>query len=186
MNSEDVNIVKKPGNFAILIGILFILIGLLFLIKPEFALRTMILVAAILALIKGITDIAVYFYLKNKGRDVRFTQLLIGILIILLGILLVFNSYFGIIFIGVIFAFWFAFESIATLSSLRFFTVKNGFSFWLLLILSLLSLVMSILLFIRPFYAALGFTIVVGLFFLFQGIVLTLISIKYKSWFIEK
>ncbi|GEK34593.1 DUF308 domain-containing protein [Kurthia sibirica] len=177
---------KKPSNYAIFIGILFIAIGFVFLIKPEFALRTMIIIAGILALIKGVSDLFMYFRLKKGGRKADFSLLLSGIFILLLGILLLFNNYFGSVFIGVLFAIWFAFEALATLFSLRFFTVKKGFGFWFLLILSLVSLALSVLLLIRPIYSALSFTLIVGLFFLFQGIVLSVIAVKFKAWFSEK
>lgn len=176
---------KKPSTATLLVGLLFIVLGIFFLVNPEAALKIMILVAASLAVIKGLLDLFQFMRIKKKQHKNDYSLLISGVFILVIGILLFFNTTFGIVFTGIIFATWFAIESITTLLSLRFFKVKKGAAFYILLILGILTLFMSILMFMRPFYAALSFTLITGIYLISQGIIITLISIKFKSWFSE-
>ncbi|MBQ0140971.1 MAG: DUF308 domain-containing protein [Kurthia sp.] len=177
---------KKPSTITLLTGILFIGIGLFFLINPVAALKIMILIAASLAVIKGLLDLFQFFRIKKKQHKNDYSLLISGVFILILGILLFFNTTLGALFTGIIFAIWFAIESITTLFSLRFFKEKKGAPFFILLILGILTLVMSILMFMLPFTAALSFTLITGIYLVAQGISITLISIKFKSWFSDK
>lgn len=174
---------KKPSTITLITGILFIAVGIFFLVNPTAALKIMIIIAAILAVIKGLLDIYRFYKTRKATHKNDFSILLSGVLILLVGILLFFNSSFGIVFTGIIFAIWFAIESITTLISLKFFKEKKGGAFYTLLILGVLSLAMSILMFMRPFYAAISFTMVAGVYFIAQGILIFLISLKFKEWF---
>lgn len=176
---------KKPSTLTLVTGLLFIALGVFFLVNPEAALKIMILLAAILAVVKGLLDLYHFIRTRKLAHKNDYNLLISGIFILILGILLFFNSTFGILFTGFVFAVWFAVESITTLLSLRFFKAKKGTPFFILLTLSILALVMSILMFLRPFYAALSFTIITGIYFIAQGIVITIISIKFKTWFSE-
>lgn len=176
---------KKPSTLTLVTGILFIALGVFFLVNPEAALKIMILLAAILAVVKGLLDLYHFIRTRKATHKNDYNLLISGIFILILGVLLFFNSTFGILFTGFVFAAWFAVESITTLLSLRFFKAKKGAPFYILLALSILTLVMSILMFLRPFYAALSFTIITGIYFIAQGIVITIISIKFKTWFSE-
>lgn len=176
---------KRPSTLTLLTGILFIALGIFFLVNPAAALKIMIIVAAILAVIKGLLDIYRFYRTKKHSNKNDYSVLLSGVLILLVGILLFFNTTFGIVFTGIIFAIWFFIESVTTLVSLRFFKEKKGAAFYILLVLGILSLAMSILMFMRPFYAALSFTMITGIYFIAQGIVIALIAVKFKSWFNE-
>lgn len=177
---------KKPSTVTLLMGLLFIILGIFFLVNPEAALRIMILLAAILAVIKGLLDLYQFFRIRKKQYKNDYSLLISGVFILIIGILLFFNTTFGILFTGIVFATWFAIESITTLLSLRFFKVKKGAAFFTLLILGIVTLCMSVLMFMLPFYAALSFTLISGIYLIAQGIVITLISIKFKSWFSDK
>lgn len=177
---------KKPSTITLLTGILFIIIGLFFLINPVTALKVMILVAASLAILKGLLDLIHFFQTKKKQHKDDYNLLISGVFILVLGILLLFNTTLGELFTGIVFAIWFAIEALTTLFSLRFFKDKKGAPFFFMLILGIITLIMSILMFMLPFEAALSFTLITGIYLIAQGISITLISIKFKSWFSDK
>lgn len=176
---------KRPSTFSILTGLLFIAVGIFFLVNPVAALKMMVIVAGIVAVVKGLLDIMRFFRTKKQTNKNDYSILFSGVLILLIGILLFFNTTFGIVFTGTIFAIWFFFESLSTILSLRFFKEKKGVAFFILLILGILSLALSILMFIRPFYAAFSFTIITGVYFIAQGIVMVLIALNFRTWFKE-
>lgn len=176
---------KRPSTLTLITGLLFIALGIFFLVNPAAALKTMIIVAGVLAIIKGLLDLNRFYKTQKQTTKKDYSILLSGILILILGILLLFNTTFGIVFTGVVFAIWFFIESVSTLLSLRFFKEKKGAAFYILLILGILSLAMSILMFVRPIYSALSFTMITGVYFIAQGIVIALIAVKFKSWFNE-
>lgn len=174
---------KKITTFTLITGTIFIAFGIFFLVKPEIALKSMVLIAAALAVIKGIFDIFNYLFSRKKSNKPETSSLIFGLFILALGILLFFNTDFGILFTGFLFALWFAIESIMTLITLKYFRVKSSPAFYIILAFTIIALALSVLMFIRPFYSAMSFTILTGAYFLIQGIVLTIISINVRSWF---
>ena len=177
---------KKFSTFTLITGLIFIGVGIFFLFYPDNALKTVIKIAAILAIVKGIFDLLSFLRLNSQTGKKDYGLIFSGVLILVLGIILFFNTTIGTLITGILFAIWFFFESIGTLLTLRFFNQKSGFAYYLLLILTVFALIMSILMFALPFQAALSFTLITGLYFVFQGIVLAIISLKFKSWFTVK
>ena len=57
---------KKFSTFTLITGLIFIGVGIFFLFYPDNALKTVIKIAAILAIVKGIFDLLRFFRLNSQ------------------------------------------------------------------------------------------------------------------------
>ncbi len=165
---------KKLGQFTLIIAILSFVLSMFLFFKPVRTLEIIIMICAVLAIVKGLFDLFSYFKEKRKLKKASSATLIVGLLMIVLGVFLFFAPQFGLAFVGVVFAIWFLLEIIRNLMELFSETHTKDVIFWIAIVFNVISLIFAILLLIFPLYAAISFSLILALYFLFQSIALFL------------
>lgn len=161
----------KRFNWGYLIlGILFILIALLSFRDPASNLVAIVLVFAVMAILKGIFELVVRRKMEEFAGQSGVPMIIIGILDIVLGIFLLFNTTVGIIALPIVFAAWFIVDSFGELMVAGAYkNISTGY-YWFKIIINLLGIVLGILLLFNPLSAALTLAFLVGFYFMMTGI----------------
>lgn len=150
-------------------GVLFILLAIYFFRRPGVALGSLVVLAAILAVVRGIVSLSSY----SKFREimpVSWTMIVSGIIDIAIGLIFLFDTALGSMAIAYLFAIWFLIDSIVGLitgAHLRNF--GNGW-FILSIILDILGLAVGILMILQPMFAMVTIAFLISWFFLIIGI----------------
>ena len=93
-----------------------------------------------------------------------------GILDIILGLIFIFKIAVGASFIAVIFAVWFIFDAITQLATANFFKRLDKGYYWVIVILSILSLILGIMLLFNPMLSALTIVWIISIYLITIGI----------------
>lgn len=164
---------KKSLSFRVLsciLGVLFIAMGFVALrSNPVDNLVSLTLFLGLLILIKGIFDFVNYFQVKKLAGSASPFFIISGILDVILGILLLTNSYIGVVGLPFMLALWFVFDSIEGLIHSRFNRLISKGYYWASIILRLLGLAMGILLLFDPVIAILTLSFMVGFYMMVFG-----------------
>ncbi|MFD1672525.1 HdeD family acid-resistance protein [Agrilactobacillus yilanensis] len=150
-------------------GILFILLAIYFFRRPSVALGSLVVLAALLAIIRGIVSLSSYSKFR-RIMPISWTMVVAGIVDILIGLVFLFDNAIGSLAIAYLFAIWFIVDSIAGILTSNH--LKNFGTIWFVLsiIFDALGLILGIMMLIRPFYAAFTVTFLISWFFLIIGI----------------
>lgn len=87
-----------------------------------------------------------------------------------LGLIFIFKIAVGASFIAVIFAVWFIFDAITQLATANFFKRLDKGYYWVIVILSILSLIMGIMLLFNPMLSALTIVWIISIYLITIGI----------------
>lgn len=175
---------KKVSRFTLLLAFLSLVLAIFLFIKPISTLKLIVIICALIAIIKGITDIWRYFRLKKRTGRTQTWRLVFGIVIAALGFYLCIYPTGGLTILGFIFAVWFLIEIIGNLAEIQAMRVNKGL-YWVAMLFNVLCLIVVILLLIRPMYAAISLTLMLGFYFLFQSIALFAAYIGLKKVFVR-
>lgn len=148
------------------IGALFIIAGVFFLINPSQSFNNLIHYVGIVFTIFGILGIVSSLFNKSFVGNSFFIS---GILALILGLILVFNGGITIKFISILFAVWLILSSILTMFASAFFTAGGVLS-TRVLITSILKLICGILIITTPILTFVFSGLVLGIIFIFIGI----------------
>ena len=144
-----------------LIGILFIVSGIFFLINPSTSFTNLIFYVGLVMTLVGVLNIISSFVNKNASIS--------GILNLILGLILVFNSHVTIDFISIIFAIWLIISSLSSLFIM--FNLKEKINFdYKILISNILKLILGIVIITTPIVTYIFTGIVLGIIFIVIGI----------------
>lgn len=146
--------------FSLVIGILLIFLGGYSLYRPDTTLAFISIMMGMIAIIKGIYEL--WF-----RRGISFW---LGILDIILGLIFIFKIAVGASFIAVIFAVWFIFDAITQLATANFFKRLDKGYYWVIVILSILSLILGIMLLFNPMLSALTIVWIISIYLITIGI----------------
>lgn len=156
--------------FSLVIGILLIFLGGYSLYRPDTTLAFISIMMGMIAIIKGIYELwfrrGILFWLGEKSGWL----LIMGILDIILGLIFIFKIAVGASFIAVIFAVWFIFDAITQLATANFFKRLDKGYYWVIVILSILSLIMGIMLLFNPMLSALTIVWIISIYLITIGI----------------
>ena len=151
--------------FSLVIGILLIFLGGYSLYRPDTTLAFISIMMGMIAIIKGIYELwfrrGISFWLGEKSGWL----LVMGILDIILGLIFIFKIAVGASFIAVIFAVWFIFDAIT-----NFFKRLDKGYYWVIVILSILSLILGIMLLFNPMLSALTIVWIISIYLITIGI----------------
>ncbi|WP_010288991.1 HdeD family acid-resistance protein [Kurthia massiliensis] len=162
---------KKMSRFTLLLALLSLILAIFLFIKPISTLKIIVIICAAIAIIKGLTDIWRYFRLKKRTGTNQTWRLIVGIIVAALGLYLCIYPTGGLTILGFIFAIWFFIDVIGNLAEIQSMRENKGL-YWIAMIFNLLCLIVAILLLVRPMYAAISLTLMLGFYFLFQAIAL--------------
>lgn len=150
-------------------GVLFILLAVYFFRRPSLALGSLVALAALLAIVRGIISLSSYSKFKQI-MPVNWTMIVAGIVDIIIGLIFLFDNAIGSLAIAYLFAIWFIVDSLVGLLTSNH--LKNFGTIWFVLsiIFDVLGLIVGILMFIQPIYAAFTIVFMISWFFLIIGI----------------
>ncbi|MBV7390705.1 MULTISPECIES: HdeD family acid-resistance protein [Enterococcus] len=156
------------GEF--LLGILFILTSLMVFKNPLSSLLAIVFLFAISAILEGI------FQIGLRRRLARFTGqkatwlLVLGIIDVILGIFLLFNTTAGIIALPYVFAAWFIIDSLGELLMAGAVKEMSTGYYWFKIIINILGVVLGFMLLFNAAASALTISFLVGFYFMISGI----------------
>lgn len=157
------------GSF--IIGILFIVLSLIAFNNPASGLAALVYFFAFVAIIKGIFEIVYrnrmkYFTMTNKTGLV-----VLGILEIIIGLVLVFNVFAGVLALPFILGFWFIIDSIGALFVASSLKDQNKSMYWFSIVFGIIGLIIGILLLLNPITGLFTVSFLIGAYFMFAGMV---------------
>lgn len=173
---------ENQGRFnwgELIIGILMVIAGIMCLKNPILSAQTLVFFFAFIAIMRGI------YQLTIRSRFEAFVGLngtwsiFIGIINIIAGAFLLFNSMFGVALIPFIFAVWFIVESITLIViAFQFRFIETNASFWGTLVLGILGVTLGIFLLRNPNTALISTAVLVTTYFIIIGVSYVFISFR--------
>ena len=174
---------EKYQKWSLIVSALMFLLAIFLIFRPLESLSTFIILFAIIILVNGIIKLIQYFRTDAQMRMMNF-GLAEGILSILAALIIMISSNALIAFLPIMFSIWIIIQSIITIQlamGLKFANVKG---WWVMLILSIVTLLLGILVMFNPFASMAVTTTTVGIILaitqainLVEGIV-TIIKMK--------
>lgn len=157
---------------SLIIGILFLIGGFISIAKPDKTLQLLSVIMGVGFLLYGIYELLIRRrWVRTMGGSTGWV-IFSGIIDLILGLIFVFQPNFGILYIAIIFAIWFIFDSIMDFTTARFFkeTASKGY-YWTLVILSILGIVLGVILLFSPMISAMTIVWIISFFLLLFGFV---------------
>ena len=155
----------------LMLGILLIAGGVYTLLQPGTALVGAAILYGALAVITGISDIALYIKLERRTGFAPVMALVTGILGLLAGLLLVFQPAAGAWALVWMFPVWFIAHCVSHLCRLQVLRIAMGdFYYYFSLILNIIGLIFGILMVLNPFLAANAIPCIVGCYLILLGL----------------
>ncbi|MEO9209662.1 MAG: DUF308 domain-containing protein [Ginsengibacter sp.] len=158
-------------------GLIFIFLGAYILKFPISGMLGLIIYGSISLFISGLV-LSIFALLTRKTHTGWRWQMADGILDICLAVILLLNIGLTALTLPYVFSFYGILTGIFWIFQSDFFK-KNGYKFWTIVLLAgLLSIVVGIFIFLRPFVAILSIVSFIGILFIVQGFFLTLFSLE--------
>lgn len=159
------------GRFAIVEGLLLILLGGYTLARPGQALTAFIVLYGIMAVLMGIADILLYIRIERYVGFGPFISLISGTLSVMAGAVLLFNPNAGKIVLTVLFPLWFLAHCVSRLSNLTAIRLFTGnFNYYFSLVLNLLGLILGMLMLVNPWLSWVSIRYIIGFYLVLLGI----------------
>ncbi|WP_437789316.1 HdeD family acid-resistance protein [Lacticaseibacillus paracasei] len=151
-------------------GILFLIAAFVVMRYPLATLKTVTFIFAVVAIIRGIAILAGYSTLRQLTGKLAWVSLLMGIFDLIIGVIFLVNSNFGVATITMMFAIWFLVDSVGSLFNVGHLRIAGTGWFVLYLVLDILAVIVSLMLFMQPVVAAITLVTLLSMFFVLFGI----------------
>lgn len=151
-------------------GILFLIAAFVVMRYPLATLKTVTFIFAVVAIIRGIAILAGYSTLRQLTGKLAWVSLLMGIFDLVIGVIFLVNSNFGVATITMMFAIWFIVDSVGSLFNVGHLRIAGTGWFVLYLVLDILAVIVSLMLFMQPVVAAITLVTLLSMFFVLFGI----------------
>ena len=151
-------------------GILFLIAAFVVMRYPLATLKTVTFIFAVVAIIRGIAILAGYSTLRQLTGKLAWVSLLMGIFDLVIGVIFLVNSNFGVATITMMFAIWFLVDSVGSLFNVGHLRIAGTGWFVLYLVLDILAVIVSLMLFMQPVVAAITLVTLLSMFFVLFGI----------------
>lgn len=171
---------KTMRILSVLAGVLFVAAGIYCLCNQDVAVLSAGILLGLFMLCAGVLEIIIF----SVGGGLIFGSgwlLLDGVLTVLLSMLLLFNQWFTMVSLPILFTLWLLFSGVSRFVSAFDLRVLGVRSWGLVLALGILLLVLGIVGLLDPVVSTVAFAITVGLVFILEGISIvacTLIAAK--------
>ncbi|QOP47503.1 HdeD family acid-resistance protein [Lacticaseibacillus paracasei] len=146
-------------------GILFLIAAFVVMRYPLATLKTVTFIFAVVAIIRGIAILAGYSTLRQLTGKLAWVSLLMGIFDLVIGVIFLVNSNFGVATITMMFAIWFLVDSVGSLFNVGHLRIAGTGWFVLYLVLDILAVIVSLMLFMQPVVAAITLVTLLSMFF---------------------
>jgi uncharacterized membrane protein HdeD (DUF308 family) len=166
---EKIYMTRKINWDYFFVGILFIITALISFSNPASNLVAIVYVFAILAILKGVSELVFRRKLDDFTGAKNIYILVLGIVDILLGIFLLFNANVGVIALPYLFAIWFILDSLFELAVSSVYKVKATSYYRFDVFMNILGVILGIVLLFNPVSSAITLAFLVGTYFLFSG-----------------
>lgn len=174
---------EKYQKYSLIVSALMFLLALFLIFRPLESLNTFIMLFAIIILVNGIIKLVQYFRTDAQMRMMNF-GLAEGILSILAALIIIISSNALIAFLPIMFSIWIIVQSIITIQLSMGLKLSETKGWWVILILSIITLLLGVIIMFNPFASMAATTTVVGIILavteaihLVEGIV-TLVKMK--------
>jgi uncharacterized membrane protein HdeD (DUF308 family) len=161
---------KRFDWSSLILGIIFVVVSLMAFQNPGSSLKALVIYLAITAIINGLTSIFIRNRVKQFTGFKATALLTLGILEVILGIVLMFNLYVGVMALAYVFALWFVIDSIRNLVTLNEVRLVSTAYYWFSLILNIIGIFIGISLFFDPIVSMLTLSFLVGFYLMLTGI----------------
>ncbi|GEL38352.1 hypothetical protein FC12_GL001791 [Lacticaseibacillus paracasei subsp. tolerans DSM 20258] len=151
-------------------GILFLIVAFVVMRYPLATLKTVTFIFAVVAIIRGIAILAGYSTLRQLTGKLSWVSLLMGIFDLVIGVIFLVNSNFGVATITMMFAIWFLVDSVGSLFNVGHLRIAGTGWFVFYLVLDILAVIVSLMLFMQPVVAAITLVTLLSMFFVLFGI----------------
>lgn len=151
-------------------GILFLIAAFVVMRYPLATLKTVTFIFAVVVIIRGIAILAGYSTLRQLTGKLAWVSLLMGIFDLVIGVIFLVNSNFGVATITMMFAIWFLVDSVGSLFNVGHLRIAGTGWFVLYLVLDILAVIVSLMLFMQPVVAAITLVTLLSMFFVLFGI----------------
>ena len=135
---------------------------------PLATLKTVTFIFAVVAIIRGVAILAGYSTLRQLTGKLAWVSLLMGIFDLVIGVIFLVNSNFGVATITMMFAIWFLVDSVGSLFNVGHLRIAGTGWFVLYLVLDILAVIVSLML--QPVVAAITLVTLLSMFFVLFGI----------------
>ncbi|MBG9979161.1 HdeD family acid-resistance protein [Ruoffia tabacinasalis] len=156
--------------WSLIIGIIYIVLGILAFNNPLGSASFVIYLFAFAVAFKGIAQIIIRNRLKEYSGMTNNWMIVIGIIDIIIGVFLFFNVTAVFIALPIVFAMWFIIDSVIALISARTIRKYSKRNFWLIVFLSIISIIIGIILIFNPIASILTVAYLVGIYFTLNGL----------------
>lgn len=174
---------EKYQKYSLIVSALMFLLALFLIFRPLESLNMFIMLFAIIILVNGIIKLVQYFRTDAQMRMMNF-GLAEGILSILAALIIIISSNALIAFLPIMFSIWIIVQSIITIQLSMGLKLSETKGWWVVLILSIITLLLGVIIMFNPFASMAATTTVVGIILavteaihLVEGIV-TLVKMK--------
>lgn len=157
---------------SLIIGILFLLAGFVSFMRPDKTLHLLSVIMGVGFLLYGIYELLIRRrWVRTLGGSTGWI-VFSGFVDLLLGIMFIFYPGFGALYIAIIFAIWFMFDSLMDFMMTRVLKGITATShYWILVILSILGFALGIVLLFSPMISAMTIVWIISTFLILFGAV---------------
>lgn len=157
-------------NGMLILSIAFIALGLLLLVMPETSLLWICYAFGAVVLITGIVCLVQYARLRGSGFAAPFF-LVAGVITAALGLFTLAQPQVVASFLPVVFGLFILIDGCSRIGTALELARRRADKWWMMLLLSVLSIALGILLLVNPFGAAVSVVMVCGVLLIIEGVV---------------
>ena len=159
------------GWLEFICGIALILLGVVTLIDPDFALSGLVFAYGIVAVVMGVADIILYVRAERFSGFVPALALISGILSVMSGVMFLISPSAGRWVLAVLFPIWFVAHCISRLAHLPSIRMLAGNGvYYFTLIVNVIGVALGFVMFFSPLLSAMFISAVVSLYLILLGV----------------
>lgn len=163
---------RKFDPFTLVLGVLFAIMSMVILRNPLNSLKVLIYVIAIALVVEGVIKLADTSMIdKTLGMSSGWL-IFSAVIDLILGVMIFIKPELGTVYIWIVLALWFIFDSFFELWASRFISKQHKGYFWFDVILGVLGVILGFILLFSPGMAVSVGLFLVAFYFMFFGILL--------------
>ena len=151
-----------------LLSIAYIVIGMMLLVMPQTSLLWICYAFGAVVLITGIVCLVQYARIRGTGFTAPF-MLVGGVITACIGVFTLVRPQVVASFLPVVFGIFIVVDGLSRIGTAIDLAKRKGQKWWLLLLLSLVSVALGVVLVLHPFDAAIGVTMLCGILLIVEG-----------------
>ncbi len=152
-------------------GIIFIILGVITLIRPNFILTSFVILYALAAIVIGIADIVAYVRMDRFTGFAPMVSLITGVLSVMTGFMLLIHQDAGKWVMLILFPLWFIAHCISRLSQLQVIRYTSGKGhYYFTMIVNIIGLILGVVMIFDSVVTYVSMGILVGIYLILLGV----------------